>query len=60
MRRILAAAVICASALLTGCALNDMIFGLFSNHYSEGGYTQQDKSNHYQSQIEAAQAGYDR
>ena len=60
MRRMLTIAVLCALPLFAGCALNDVIFGLFSNHYSEGGYTPQDKSNHYQSQIDAAQAGYDR
>jgi major membrane immunogen (membrane-anchored lipoprotein) len=60
MRRILAILVICALPLLSGCALNDLIFGLFSDHYSEGGYTQQDKQNHYDAQIQAAQGGYER
>jgi major membrane immunogen (membrane-anchored lipoprotein) len=60
MRRMLIIAVLCALPLLTGCALNDFIFGLFSDSYSAGGDSYQEKQNHYDSQIEAARAGYDR
>lgn len=60
MHRTLTIAVLCALPLLTGCALNDLIFGLFSDSYSAGGDSFQEKQNHYNSQIESAQAGYDR
>lgn len=60
MRQILAIALLCTLLLLSGCALNDFIFSLFSDHYSEGGDSLQDKQNHYDSQIETARAGYDR
>jgi hypothetical protein len=60
MRRLLTISFLCTLPLLTGCALNDLFFGLFSNYYSEGGYTSQDKANHYSAQIEAAQNGYER
>lgn len=60
MRRLLAIAVLCVLPMFAGCALNDFIFGLFSDYYSAGGCTQQDKSNHYNSQIESARSGYER
>ena len=60
MRRILIMAVLCALPFLMGCALNDIIFGLFSDSYSAGGDSYQEKENHYNSQIEAARSGYDR
>jgi hypothetical protein len=54
MRRTLIIAVLCALPFLAGCALNDFIFALFSNSYSAGGDSYQEKQNHYNSQIEAA------
>jgi len=46
--------------LFGGCALNDLIFSLFNDSYSAAGPGYQDKEAHYNSQIEAAKAGYDR
>ena len=60
MRRLLMIAVLCALPCLTGCALNDFIFALFSDSYSAGGDSYQEKKNHYDAQIEAAGSGYDR
>jgi hypothetical protein len=60
MRRTFLIAVLCALPFFAGCALNDLIFGLLSDSYSAGGDSYQEKENHYQSQIEAAQAGYER
>jgi hypothetical protein len=60
MRRMLVIALLCALPLLSGCALNDFIFELFSSSYSAGGESYQERRNHYDAQIESARAGYDR
>jgi hypothetical protein len=40
--------------MLAGCAVSDVLFSVFGDHYSGGGTTRADKEYHYNQQLEAA------
>ncbi len=39
----------------TGCAVSDMLFAVFGDHYSGGGTTREEKKYHFDRQVEASQ-----
>ncbi|MEM8945508.1 MAG: hypothetical protein AAGD11_10010 [Planctomycetota bacterium] len=44
---------LCCLACLssTGCAVSDVVFGLFGDHYTGGGTTECEKKYHYEQQL---------
>ncbi len=41
-------------SMFSGCSMSDLIFGVFRDGYTGGGYTTADKKDHYDRQVEAS------
>jgi hypothetical protein len=55
MRKIGHIACLLFLPMLTGCAVSDVLFEVFGDHYTGGGYTRADKEYHYNQRVEASQ-----
>ena len=54
MRKLLHITCLLLVSTLTGCAISDVVFSAFGDHYTGGGTTRAEKKYHYDQQIEAS------
>ncbi len=55
MKRAKFTVVVLSALMLSGCAVSDVIYGVFSQGYAGGGPTEIDKRRHYDQQVETSQ-----